>query len=94
MTNEEMAITLTRHDGQIDRHEGRIEALEARQDKLDGLVTSMATMSEKQATMERDVGEIKTDVKALAEKPAKRWDALVASVITAIVAFIIGYVLK
>ena len=55
----------------------RLEEVEKRQENLDKLVTSVEVLATKEATMEQDVKEIKTDVKALASKPAKRWDGLV-----------------
>jgi len=87
MTTEELTIEVT-------RHEERLNTLEGRQDKLDGLVSSMATISQKQTTMEGDISEIKTDVKELTQLPAKRWETVVGVIISAVVAFIIGYVLK
>lgn len=44
--------------------------------------------------MENDVKEIKSDVKSLTSKPAKRWDSLVEKIILAIVAAVVGYALS
>ena len=45
----------------------------------------MGVLSVKVGTVERDVTEIKGDVKELANKPGKRWDSLVNTVIGIVV---------
>lgn len=69
----------------------RINRLEERQDNLDKLVSSVSVMAEKQERMEGDIGEIKTDVKSLAEKPAKRWESVVDKVLMVLVGAIAAY---
>lgn len=71
----------------------RIDKLEERQDNFDKLVSSVAVMATKQDSMERDLGEIKTDVKTLASKPAKRWDSAIDKVILCIVGAGVAYIL-
>ena len=55
----------------------RIEVLEEAQANLNQLVTSVALIAQKQGTMETNIEEIKADVKALTQKPAKRWESVV-----------------
>lgn len=69
----------------------RLDKMEERQDNLDKLVTSVSVMAEKQERMEGDIGEIKTDVKSLAEKPAKRWESVVDKVLMVLVGAIAAY---
>lgn len=71
----------------------QIEDLKKRQDDLDRLVTAMATMEQKQTDMESDLKEIKTDVKALTDKPGKRWEQLVGTIITVLVGAVLGVLL-
>ena len=71
----------------------RINELQEHQTALDRLATSVEVLATKQENVESDVREIKTDVKALTEKPGKRWDAIVAAVVTAIVAGLVGWAL-
>jgi len=54
-----------------------LEEVERRQDNLDKLATSVEVLAMREAAVESDVKEIKSDVKAIAAKPAKRWDGLV-----------------
>lgn len=55
----------------------RLEDIEKRQDNLDELVKSVALFAQEQEYIKEDVKEIKADVKALTDKPAKRWESLV-----------------
>ena len=55
----------------------RIDDMEKRQDNLDELVKSVALFAQEQEYIKEDVKEIKADVKALTDKPAKRWESLV-----------------
>ena len=55
----------------------RIDDMEKRQDNLDDLVASVAVFAKEQEHIQADVKEIKADVKALTDKPAKRWESLV-----------------
>lgn len=71
----------------------RIDAVERRQDDLDELVSTVKVLANREETVEKDVKEIKNDVKSLSGKPAKRWDALMDKILWAIVAAVIGYVL-
>jgi hypothetical protein len=69
----------------------RLDKMEERQDNLDKLVTSVSVMAEKQDRMETDIGEIKTDVRTMAQKPAKRWESVVDKVIMVLVGAIAAY---
>lgn len=70
----------------------RIDAMEKRQDDLDNIVSAVACLKQEQGHIQEDVKEIKTDVKELASKPAKRWESIVKGVITAVASLIVGYV--
>lgn len=71
----------------------RLDDIERRQDNLDNLVSSVAIIAQEQDHIKSDVTEIKTDVKALTEKPAKRWDDMVDKSLWAVVAAVIAYYL-
>lgn len=70
----------------------RLDALEKRQDNLDELVGTVKVLAVREEQVETDVKEIKSDVKSLTEKPAKRWDSLVEKVIAVIVGALLGFV--
>ena len=71
----------------------RLDELEKRQDNLDELVGTVKALAVREENVEKDVKEIKTDVKELTNKPAKRWDDLVSKIIMTIVAAIVGFLL-
>lgn len=71
----------------------RIDEIEKRQDNLDRLVGTVSVLAEREKRVEDDVKEIKSDVKSLTHKPAKKWDNLVNQIITILVAAIIGFIL-
>ena len=71
----------------------RLDDVEKRQDNLDNLVASVGIIAKEQDHIKGDVAEIKTDVKALTEKPAKRWDDMVDKTIWAVLAAVIAYYL-
>lgn len=71
----------------------RLDEMEKRQDNLEVLATSVSTLAAKQACMEGDVKEIKADVKVLAAKPGRRWEAIADKTIWAVLAAVIAFLL-
>ena len=88
----EHRLTVVEDRAKSNQH--RIEALEQRQDNLDELVSTVKVLAIREENVENDVKEIKTDVKALNEKPAKKWDGLVDKIILTIAAAVIGFLLS
>ena len=91
MTTEEVAVKLEAVDNRSKSNAHRISEMEQRQDNLDKLVSSVAVMATEQEHIKDDVKEIKTDVKALTDKPAKRWDGLVDKFILVLVGAFAGW---
>ena len=73
-------------------NEERIKKLEEHQEKQDKLLNTVALIAQKQESMESSLGEIKTDIKQIKEKPAKRWDAVVDKIILAIITGLMAYI--
>lgn len=71
----------------------RIDEVEKRQANLDKLVTTVGVLADREERVENDVKEIKTDVKSLTSKPAKKWDNLINQIITIVVAAVAGFIL-
>lgn len=84
---------LTQVEDRVKSNTHRIEELEKRQDNLDDLVTTVKVLATREENVENDVKEIKTDVKKLTDKPAKRWDSLTDKVILTVAAAIVGFIL-
>ena len=79
-----------------DRSKGntrRIEELEERQNNLDALVGTVQVLADREGRVEEDVKEIKSDVKSLTNKSAKKWDNLITQIISILVAAVVGFVL-
>ena len=53
----------------------------------------MKVLAVREENVESTVKEIKSDVKFLTSKPAKRWDSIVDKIIITIVAAIVGFIL-
>lgn len=77
MTNEEVAVMLTDHENEIGSLKHRMTAVENNQKALTELTGSVRELTIEQGHLKSDVGEIKADVKAMLDKPGKRWDGLV-----------------
>jgi hypothetical protein len=84
---------LTEVEGRSKSNSHRLDDMEKRQDDLDELVSVVKVLAVREEAVENDVKEIKSDVKSLTSKPAKRWDSLVNQLITILVAALAGFVL-
>lgn len=71
----------------------RLDEIEKRQDNLDKLVGTVEVLAVREGNVENDVKEIKSDVKSLTSRPAKRWENLVTQIITLVVAGVVGFIL-
>ena len=90
---EELAVKVAEIDQRSKSNTHRLDKVERRQDNLDRLVSSVAAMATEQEHIKADVTEIKADVKTLAEKPGKRWEAIVEKAIMLVGGAVIGYML-
>lgn len=71
----------------------RLDEVEKRQDNLDELVSTVKVLAVREEAVESDVKEIKSDVKALTQKPGKKWESLSDQVIKLVVAAVAGFIL-
>ena len=90
-TTEELSVKLVEIEQRGKSNSHRLDKVEERQDNLDKLVSSVEVLATRQETEETDVKEIKSDVKALTEKPAKRWDGIVDKLIWLLISGAVGY---
>ena len=54
----------------------RLEKLEERVNEQGELIQSVQLLAQEQEHIKSDVSEIKADVKSIADKPKKRWEAI------------------
>lgn len=89
ITNEHR---LTEVEERSKTNQRRIDSLEKRQDNLEELTVTVKGLAIREENVENTVNEIKSDVKELSSKPAKRWDSLVMQAIGLIVAAVAGFI--
>lgn len=93
MNNEDLAVTLADVESRAKSNAHRLDKMEERQDNLDKLVTAVAGVQKDLEHTQQDVGEIKSNVKAMMDAPRKHWDAAVVAIITGVVSALIGAVM-
>ena len=93
MDVESVAIKLQETTDRSIRNEGRIKKLEGEQEVLRQLATSSAVMAEQLKNINSNVDVLTHKVDDLEAKPGKRWEAVVAAVISVLVGAIIGFAL-
>ena len=84
---------LTEIEARSKSNSHRIDDLEKRQDNLDELVSTVKVLAVREENVETNVKEIKSDVKSLTDKPAKRWESIISTIITTLVAAILGFIM-
>ena len=92
-TIEELAIKQADTDARCRSNTHRIDTLEKNQKALNELTTSVKVLATEQSTMKTDIGEIKTGLKTLTDKPGKRWEAIVDKAIWLVAGALIAFVL-
>ena len=90
---QEFEHRLTEVEERSKSNKHRLDDMEKRQDNLDELVGTVKVLVVREENVENDVKEIKSDVKSLTGKPAKKWDNLINQVISIIVAGVVGFIL-
>lgn len=90
---QEFEHRLTEVEERSKSNKHRLDDMEKRQDNLDELVGTVKVLVVREENVENDVKEIKSDVKSLTGKPAKKWDNLINQVISILVAGVVGFIL-
>ena len=90
---QEFEHRLTEVEERSKSNKHRLDDMEKQQDNLDELVGTVKVLVVREENVENDVKEIKSDVKSLTGKPAKKWDNLINQVISIIVAGVVGFIL-
>lgn len=93
MNEVEMEHRITAVEKLAKGNERRIGDLESDNKALLELSTSVAVMAEQMKTMSSKVDSMDTAVKRLQSVPASRWEGLIKTAVTTIVAALVGYAL-
>lgn len=91
---KELEHRLTEVEDRSKSNKYRIDKLEKQQGEFVELVSSVKVLAEREQNVENDVKEIKSDVKSLTSRPAKKWDNLIDKITVALVGAIIGLILS
>lgn len=93
MTPEEMAIKLQSIEDRSKSNTHRIEDVEKKLEDNEKMLASIARIDQKQEDMDKDLKEIKGDVKTMAGKSGKRWDSIIDKVLLTVIGAIVLYML-
>ena len=81
MTEQELSVKMAETEQRARSNTYRIERLEQQQKDLNKLVTAVEVLASREMGVERDVKEIKVDVKTITQKGGRRWDAMIDRVL-------------
>lgn len=85
MTNEEVAVKLTKHHEEIGSLKHRVDELEEKNSVIQDIALSVRELAVNMKSVKEDVQDLKS-------RPAKRWDTIITAIITAVVGGVIGVV--
>lgn len=68
--------TLAETESRSKSNTHRLDKLEERVNEQGELIQTVKLLAQEQEHIKSDVSEIKTDVKAIADKPKKRWESI------------------
>lgn len=91
---DELAMKVQHIEDQCNDHGKRIDKLEESNKALTELALSVEALATNQSNMKEDVKEIKKDIKALTNVPAKRWNTLIDKAITLLAGGFIAWLLS
>ncbi len=91
MDMEQLALAQQKTEDRSVRNEGRIKKLEEEHKILIDLAKSVAVMAERLQNMNNSVDGLADKVARLEAVPGRRWEAVIAASISAIVGIVIGY---
>ena len=94
MDMQEFGAALARQEEKINGLARRMDNLEKLTESVNKLAISVERLTSQQATTETQITALTGDVNELKEKPAKRWDTVIAAVISALVGAGIALLIK
>lgn len=94
MDETKIVETLSRQSEQLKTLFNRMDNLEKLTESVQNLAISLERLTARQSATEEHITTLTGDVDELRQKPAKRWDAVVAAVISALVGAGIALLIK
>lgn len=90
----EMIAKLAAFETEVKEMNRRLESLEKLTQSVHDVATSVQLLAQRQSAMEGQVSTIAEDVGELKDKPAKRWESVVACVISGLGGAFITYLVS
>lgn len=94
MDEQKVIEMVTRQSEQIKTLNNRMDNLEKLTDSVQKMAISLERLTAKEAATEERVKTLTDDVDEIKSKPAKRWDTIVAAIISALVGAGIAFLIK
>lgn len=94
MDEQAVVAALARQEEQIRGLARRMDNLEKLTESVNKLALSVERLTSQQGRTESEVEALTTEVNEIKDKPAKRWDMIVAAVISALVGAGIALIIK
>lgn len=94
MTTEELAVRMQHIEDRSKSNSHRLDEVETQLANNSNMLASIARLDQKQSDMDKDIKEIKSDVKSIAGKSGKRWESIVDKALLGIVAALVAYALS
>lgn len=91
---EETGAAIARMEEQIKNLDRRMGNLEKLTESVQSLALSVQQLATQQSSTESDVETLTAEVAEIRDKPAKRWDAIIAALIAGLVGAGIGHFIK
>ena len=91
MTQEEIAVKLAEVDARSKSNTHRIDELKEATKALNSLAVSVEKIAVQQENLAKSYNGLTKDVEEIKSKPAKRWDAAVLALITALIGWAVGH---
>ena len=74
--------------------ESSLKSLNKRVDNIEKLTKSVYELTASIKSMQKDILEMSERLHIIEDKPAKRWDLVISTLVTAMVSGIVGFLLK
>ena len=85
MDTQEIGAALARQEEQIKGLARRMDNLEKLTESVNKLAISVERLTAQQAATDTQIETLTGDMNELKEKPAKRWDTVIAAIISALI---------
>ena len=90
----ELNETVVRISEQVSGIERRLDNLEKLTQSVQQMAVSLERLTTQQSATEDKITKMSKDVDEMKEKPAKRWDAVVAALIAGVIGAFVGHFIK